>query len=69
MIDYTKATKSLRVIELLKERERIEGLISDIDDMALIEYELLRIEDVEEDKDDYFLDSFGGGERIDDNGY
>ena len=39
-IDYDKVSKNSRVIELLKEREKIENEIKSLDKEALINYEL-----------------------------
>ena len=39
-MDWTKITDSKEVIELLKEKERIEQKIKSLDKMALIYYEL-----------------------------
>lgn len=39
-IDYDKISKNSRVIELLKEREKIENEIKSLDKEALINYEL-----------------------------
>ncbi len=41
MIDYTKITDNEDVIELLKQREIIETKIREIDETALVKYELL----------------------------
>ena len=40
MIDYTKVSDNEKVIELIKQREEIEKQIREIDDMALVRYEL-----------------------------
>ncbi len=43
-IDYTKITDNPEVIKLLKEREIIEAKIRELDNMALIEYEVLALQ-------------------------
>ena len=40
MIDYTKVSDNQHVIELIKKREEIEKQIREIDEMALVKYEL-----------------------------
>lgn len=52
MIDYSKVSQYDEVIELIKKREQIEKEIIAIDEMALVEYELqkLQLNDVEEEK-------------------
>jgi len=40
MIDYSKVTENEEVIKLLKEREEIERKINQLDDLALVKYEL-----------------------------
>ena len=40
MIDWTKVTDNEEVIRLIKEREKIEEQIREIDEMALVRYEL-----------------------------
>jgi hypothetical protein len=40
MIDWTKVTDNEEIIRLIKEREKIEEQIRDIDEMALVRYEL-----------------------------
>lgn len=40
MIDWTKISDNEKIIELIKEREKIEKQIREIDDMALVRYEL-----------------------------
>jgi hypothetical protein len=47
MIDYTKVTDENVVIELLKERELIEMQIKQLDKMALINYELEKLNESE----------------------
>ena len=42
-INWKEITKNKEVIELLKQRDEIERKISEIDDMALINYELEKI--------------------------
>lgn len=42
-MDYSKITENQTIIELLKERESIEAKIKEIDDEALISYELEKI--------------------------
>ena len=46
MIDFTKITDNPEVIDLLKQREEIEKRIRELDDVALILYELQKIEDI-----------------------
>jgi len=45
MIDWTKATNNEEVIKLIKEREKIEEHIRAIDEMALVRYELERLQE------------------------
>jgi len=40
MIDYTKVSDNQYVIELIKKREELEKQIGEIDEMALVKYEL-----------------------------
>lgn len=40
MIDWTKVTDNEEIIRLIKDREKIEQQIKDMDDMALVRYEL-----------------------------
>ena len=40
MIDYTKVSDNQHVIELIKKREELEKQIREIDEMALVRYEL-----------------------------
>lgn len=40
MIDYTKISENQYVIELIKKREKLEKQIREIDEMALVRYEL-----------------------------
>jgi hypothetical protein len=40
MIDWKKVTNNKKVINLIKEREKIEEKIRAIDEMALVRYEL-----------------------------
>lgn len=46
MIDFTKITDNQEVIDLLKQREEIEKRIRELDDVALILYELQKIDDI-----------------------
>lgn len=46
MIDFTKITDNPEVIDLLKQREEIEKRIRELDDVALILYELQKIDDI-----------------------
>ncbi len=39
-IDYSKVSSNLKVIELIKEREKIEKQIIELEEMALVKYEL-----------------------------
>jgi hypothetical protein len=39
-IDYSKVSSNLKVIELIKEREKIEKQIRELEEMALVKYEL-----------------------------
>jgi hypothetical protein len=48
MKDWTNVTDSNEVIELLKEREKIESQIRELDKNALIKYELERINETQE---------------------
>lgn len=40
MVDYTKVSDNEKIIELIKQREEIEKQIREIDNMALVRYEL-----------------------------
>ena len=40
MIDCTKVSDNEKIIELIEQREEIEKQIREIDDMALVRYEL-----------------------------
>tara|TARA_R110002167_G_scaffold340531_1_gene548475 strand:- start:24 stop:167 length:144 start_codon:yes stop_codon:yes gene_type:complete len=40
MIDYTKVSDNQNVIELIKKRDEIEKQIREIDEMALVKYEI-----------------------------
>jgi hypothetical protein len=48
MIDWTKVTDNEEVIRLIKEREKIEEQIRDIDEMALVRYELESLQELNE---------------------
>lgn len=53
MIDYSKVSQYEEVIELIKKREQIEKEIMTIDEIALVEYELQKLqldEVIEEEK-------------------
>ena len=39
-IDYSKVSSNLKVIKLIKERENIEKQIRELEEMALVKYEL-----------------------------
>ena len=39
-IDYSKVSSNPKVIELIKEREKIEKHIRELEEMALVKYEL-----------------------------
>ena len=39
-IDYSKITDNPKVVELLKKRNEIEKQISEIEEMALVKYEI-----------------------------
>jgi uncharacterized membrane protein (DUF485 family) len=43
-IDYTKITDNPKVVELLKKRNEIEKQIREIEEMALINYEIEYLE-------------------------
>jgi hypothetical protein len=45
MIDFSKVTKNEEVVELLKQREEIERKINQLDEKALINYELERLQE------------------------
>ena len=47
MIDYSKVTKIKEVIILLRQREEIERKISQLDENALINYELEKLSEEE----------------------
>ena len=40
MIDYTKVSENQHVIELIKKREKLENQIRELDEIALVRYEL-----------------------------
>ena len=40
MIDYTKVSDNQHTIQLIKKREELEKQIREIDEMALVRYEL-----------------------------
>lgn len=52
MIDYSKVTNNPRVIELLKERNKIEEEIKSIERMALVKYEIETLDLNNEDYED-----------------
>ena len=43
MIDYTKVSDNEKVIELIKQRNEIEKQINELDENALLNYELLKL--------------------------
>jgi len=45
MIDFSKVTEIEEVVELLKQREEIERKINQLDENALINYELERLQE------------------------
>jgi len=45
MIDFSKVTKNKEVIELLKQRQEIEFKITSLDRMALIRYEIEKLDE------------------------
>jgi len=45
MIDFSKITKNEEVVELLKLRVEIESKINQLDEKALINYELERLQE------------------------
>lgn len=45
MIDFSKVTEIEEVVELLKQREEIERKINQLDEKALINYELERLQE------------------------
>lgn len=45
MIDFSKVTENEEVVELLKQREDIERKINQLDENALINYELERLQE------------------------
>ena len=45
MIDFSKVTENEEVVELLKQREDIERKINQLDEKALINYELERLQE------------------------
>ena len=45
MIDYTKVSDNEKVIELIKQRDEIEKQINELDENALLNYELLKLEE------------------------
>ncbi len=47
MVDYTKVSENEEVIELLKMRDDIEKKILSLDEMALVKYEILALENEE----------------------
>ena len=44
MIDFSKVTEIEEVVELLKQREEIERKINQLDEKALLNYELERLQ-------------------------
>lgn len=45
MIDYTKVSNNEKVIELIKQRDEIEKQINELDENALLNYELLKFQE------------------------
>ena len=45
MIDYTKVSDNEKVIELIKQRNEIEKQINELDENALLNYELLKLQE------------------------
>ena len=45
MIDYTKISDNEKVIELIKQRNEIEKQINELDENALLNYELLKLQE------------------------
>ena len=45
MIDYTKLSDNEKVIELIKQRNEIEKQINELDENALLNYELLKLQE------------------------
>lgn len=45
MIDFSKVTEIMEVVELLKQREEIERKINQLDDKALVNYELEKLQE------------------------
>ncbi len=45
MIDFSKVTENEEVVKLLKQREDIERKINQLDENALINYELERLQE------------------------
>ena len=45
-IDYSKVSKNIRVVALIKERERIEKEINALDSKALLKYELEALQSI-----------------------
>lgn len=45
MIDFSKVTEIEEVVELLKQREEIERKINQLDEKALLNYELERLQE------------------------
>ena len=44
MVDFDKVTKFKEVVELIKQREEIERKINELDENALLNYELERLQ-------------------------
>ena len=45
MIDYTKVSDNEKVIELIKQRNEIEKQINELDENALLNYELIKLQE------------------------
>ena len=45
MIDYAKVSDNEKVIELIKQRNEIEKQINELDENALLNYELLKLQE------------------------
>ena len=49
MIDFSKVSEIEEVVELLKQREEIERKIKQLDEYALIRYEISRLDEIPSD--------------------
>lgn len=50
-MDWSKVTSNGKVVELLKEREKLEEQIRDLDNKALMKYEIEMLNEITDDID------------------